>query len=66
MNIENLIFQKNININSNDSLLIIDMQYDFMPGGALPVEEGDQIIDDINLVAEIFKNNSGIVVLTQD
>ena len=66
MNIENLIFQKNININSNDSLLIIDMQYDFMPGGALPVEEGDQIIDDINLVAKIFKNNNGIVVLTQD
>ena len=66
MNIENLTFQKNITINSNDSLLIIDMQYDFMPGGALPVEEGDQIIDDINLVAEIFKNNNGIVVLTQD
>ncbi|TKJ26240.1 MAG: nicotinamidase [Promethearchaeota archaeon Loki_b31] len=66
MNIENLIFQKNITINSNDSLLIIDMQYDFMPGGALPVEEGDQIIDDINLVAEIFKDNNGIVVLTQD
>lgn len=66
MNIENLTFQKNIAINNNDSLLIIDMQYDFMPGGALPVEEGDQIIDDINLVAEIFKISNGIVVLTQD
>ncbi len=66
MNIENLTFQKKIAINNNDSLLIIDMQYDFMPGGALPVEEGDQIIDDINLVAEIFKSSNGIVVLTQD
>jgi len=66
MKIENLTFQKNITINSNDSLLIIDMQYDFMPGGALPVEEGDQIIEEINSVAEIFKNNNGIVVLTQD
>ena len=66
MNIENLTFQKKIKINSNDSLLIIDMQYDFMPMGALPVKEGDQIIDDINLIAEIFKNNNGIVVLTQD
>ena len=66
MNTENLMFQKNIVINNTDALLIIDMQYDFMPGGALPVEEGDQIIDDINLVAEIFKNNNGIVVLTQD
>jgi len=66
MNIENLTFQKNITVNKNDSLLIIDMQYDFMPGGALPVEEGDQIIDDINAVAEFFKNKDGIVVLTQD
>ena len=66
MNIENLTFQKNITINSNDSLLIIDMQYDFMPGGALPVEEGDQIIEEINSVAEIFKSNNGIIVLTQD
>jgi len=66
MNIENITFQKNITINRNDSLLIIDMQYDFMPGGALPVEEGDQIIEEINSVAEIFKNNNGIVVLTQD
>ena len=66
MNIENLTIQKKITINTNDSLLIIDMQYDFMPGGALPVEDGDQIIDNINLVAEIFKNNNGIVVLTQD
>jgi len=66
MKIENLTFQKKITINKNDSLLIIDMQYDFMPGGALHVEEGDQIIDDINLITEIFKINNGIVVLTQD
>ncbi|GAF87975.1 unnamed protein product [marine sediment metagenome] len=34
--------------------------------GALPVEEGDQIIDDINSIAEIIKDNNRIVVLPQD
>ena len=66
MNIEKIYYQKNIDLSKNDALLIIDMQNDFMPGGALPVEEGDQIIDNINKVAEIFKKNNGIVVLTQD
>lgn len=42
------------------------MQNDFIPGGSLPVEEGDLIIEGINLVAKIFKNKKVIVVLTQD
>lgn len=42
------------------------MQNDFIPGGSLPVEEGDLIIEGINLVAKIFKNKKAIVVLTQD
>ena len=66
MSIEKKYYQKNISLGRHDALIIVDMQYDFMPGGALPVEEGDQIIDDINVVAEIFKKNNGIVVLTQD
>ena len=66
MSIEKKYYQKNINLGRHDALIIVDMQYDFMPGGALPVEEGDQIIDDINVFAEIFIKNNGIVVLTQD
>ncbi len=42
------------------------MQNDFIPGGSLPVEEGDLIIEGINLVAKIFKNKKALVVLTQD
>ncbi len=42
------------------------MQNDFMPGGALPVKDGDKIIDDINKIIELFKKNNGKVVLTQD
>jgi nicotinamidase/pyrazinamidase len=44
------------------ALIVIDMQYDFCPGGALAVAEGDAIVPGINgLMAE-----SGAVVLTQD
>ncbi len=66
MSVEKRYYQKNINLSRHDALIIIDMQNDFMSGGALPVEEGDKIIDDINTLAEIFKENNGIIVLTQD
>ena len=67
MKIEDLELQKGIKINSgNDALIIVDMQNDFIPGGALPVKEGDLIIDDINKLTKKFKDNGAFVVLTQD
>ena len=45
-----------------DALLLIDMQNDFLPGGALAVEGGDQIIPGINALAARFDH----VILTQD
>ena len=45
-----------------DCLLIIDVQNDFLPGGALAVPDGDQVIPVVNRLAEAF----GRVVLTQD
>jgi nicotinamidase/pyrazinamidase len=66
MNIYDLKIDKEIKINNKDGLIIVDMQNDFMPNGALPVEEGDLIVDDINKIAEIFKRKNGKVVLTQD
>ncbi len=56
---------KNIELEETDALLIVDLQNDFIPGGSLPVEGGDLIINDINELAEIFKK-SGQVILTQD
>ncbi|MFV0156521.1 bifunctional nicotinamidase/pyrazinamidase [Empedobacter falsenii] len=44
------------------ALIIVDMQYDFLPGGALAVNEGDQIIERINKLQEKFD----LVVATQD
>jgi len=45
-----------------DALLVIDMQLDFLPGGALAVANGDQIIPGINKLAAKFDH----VILTQD
>lgn len=42
-----------MDLRSGDALLIVDMQNDFCPGGALGVPEGDQIIPELNdLMAE--------------
>jgi nicotinamidase/pyrazinamidase len=45
-----------------DALLVIDMQLDFLPGGALAVKDGDAIIPGINTLAARFDH----VILTQD
>src|SRR3546814_4344497 len=44
------------------ALLIVDIQYDFLPGGALAVADGDAVIPIINRVQEGY----GLVVATQD
>ena len=45
-----------------DALIVIDVQNDFCPGGALAVAGGDQIIPDINAMMDEFS----VIVLTQD
>ncbi len=66
MNLSKLDYEKRLQISKEDVLIIVDMQYDFMPGGALPVEKGDEIISDINAMAKKFKNNLAKIILTQD
>ena len=46
----------------DDVLIVVDVQYDFLPGGALAVPDGDAVIAPINAVALRFRH----VVLTQD
>ena len=47
---------------SHDALLVVDLQHDFMPGGALAVAEGDEIVAPIARLAPAFD----VVVATQD
>ncbi|MBO6719971.1 MAG: bifunctional nicotinamidase/pyrazinamidase [Rhizobiaceae bacterium] len=46
----------------DEALIVIDVQNDFCPGGALAVENGDQVVPVINGLIERFDH----VVLTQD
>ncbi|MDQ1078372.1 bifunctional nicotinamidase/pyrazinamidase [Pseudoroseomonas cervicalis] len=49
-------------ITGTDLLLIVDVQPDFMPGGALPVPEGDAVLPVINRLQGRFAN----IAATQD
>ena len=51
-----------ISINSQDVLLVIDLQADFMPGGALAVDGGHEVVSVVNQLASRFEH----VVVTQD
>lgn len=52
--------------NQTDVLLAIDVQYDFLPGGALAVPDGDGVIAPINALARRFTSHGAHFVLTQD
>ena len=54
--------QINMQLQPTDALLVIDVQNDFMPGGALAVKDGDAIVPLINTLAKKFDH----VILTQD
>lgn len=47
---------------ADEALIVIDVQNDFCPGGALAVTEGDKIINKVNALMHDFAT----VVLTQD
>jgi nicotinamidase/pyrazinamidase len=49
-------------IDAHDVLIVIDVQNDFCPGGALAVANGDAVIVAIHRIAPHFKH----IVLTQD
>jgi nicotinamidase/pyrazinamidase len=46
----------------HDVLIVVDVQNDFCPGGALAVPGGDEVVPVVNRMAERFRH----VVLTQD
>lgn len=49
-------------IDDRSVLIVVDLQYDFMPGGALAVPDGDAVVPVVNRLGKRFAN----VVLTQD
>ena len=48
------------------ALLVVDIQNDFLPGGALAVSEGDAVIEPVNLLMKAFHDSGNVVVCTTD
>ncbi len=63
VNVEHL---DSVELQKGDALLVVDMQNDFMPGGALAVEGGDTIIDAVNALMALFEQHNLAIVFTQD
>lgn len=49
-------------LKATDTLLVVDVQNDFLPGGALAVPDGDAVIAPINRLAALAPH----VIVTQD
>jgi nicotinamidase/pyrazinamidase len=45
---------KHLQLAPGDALIIVDMQYDFLPGGSLGVPDGDQVIGPIKRLIALF------------
>jgi len=51
-----------IKLEETDALLVIDIQNDFCPGGALAIPKGDEVVTPANKMIDVFQT----VVLSQD
>ncbi len=51
---------------ARDALVVVDVQNDFCPGGALGVPGGDEIVPLLNRCIEWFRERGATVVLTRD
>ena len=55
-----------IEIDKLTALVVVDVQKDFCPGGALPVSDGDQVIPVLNKYIERFRKAGGPIIFTRD
>ena len=53
-------------VDKDTALIIVDLQNDFCPDGALPVEDGDKIIPIINKYIEKVEGAEGYIIATRD
>ena len=55
-----------ISIDEHTVLVVVDIQKDFCPGGALPVSEGDKIVPILNKYIEKFRKAGSPIIFTRD
>jgi nicotinamidase/pyrazinamidase len=55
-----------VQLASGDALIIVDIQNDFLPGGALGVRNGDEVIPVLNEYARLFARHGLPIYVTRD
>ncbi len=55
-----------LRIDKQTALVVVDVQNDFCPGGAVPVKEGDRVIPVLNRYIEIFRTAGAPILFTRD
>jgi nicotinamidase/pyrazinamidase len=53
-------------LRSSKALIVVDVQNDFCPGGALGIRDGDRIIPALNRYIEFFAREGSLVIATRD
>ena len=55
-----------VRLKPGDALVIVDVQNDFLPGGALPVPQGDEVVPVLNEYIHRFRQAGLPIVATRD
>lgn len=55
-----------IHLGAKDALLVVDVQVDFLPGGSLPVANGEKVIRPLNQHIQLFSQRGLPIVFTRD
>ena len=55
-----------VEIDKQTALVVVDIQNDFCPGGALPVKDGDKVVPVLNKYIERFRKAGAPILFTRD
>lgn len=55
-----------LSLHAGDGLILVDMQNDFLPGGALPVPHGDEVVPVLNRYIALFERHTLPIFATRD
>lgn len=55
-----------IDLQDGDALVVVDVQNDFLPGGALTVQDGEQVIAPLNQCIDLFLTKGLPIIATRD
>ncbi|MEX0653945.1 MAG: nicotinamidase [Phycisphaeraceae bacterium] len=53
-------------LGGNDAIIVVDVQNDFCPGGALPVEDGDKVVPVLNRWLDAVRHAVPVVAASRD